>query len=148
MLSIVSFPADNTMAIRTGIDIVSVDRIRRLAEKSGDRFLTRWFSEREIAYCTSKARPAQHFAARVAAKEAVVKVLAPPWEGGILLKEIEVLDARGGPPRLHLSGRALRIAEELGINDLQVSLSHCAEYAVASVVAELGGPPRPMGGAG
>ena len=63
--------------VGTGTDIVSVARIAALYRTAGDRFLRRWFTDDEIDYCTSRARPELHLAARMAAKEAVLKALAP-----------------------------------------------------------------------
>ena len=66
-----------------GTDIVSVARMARLVRTGGDRFLHRWFTGAEIAYCTSMARPELHLAARMAAKEAVVKALHGPADGPV-----------------------------------------------------------------
>lgn len=126
------------MALRTGIDIVSVERVSALIRKSGDRFLRRWFSDEEIGYCTSRARPGEHFAARLAAKEAAVKALDPAPGERILLRQITVSVGPSGAPRLLLAGRAREIAGTSGISELHVSLSHCAQYAVASVIAVIG----------
>jgi len=123
------------MTISTGIDIISVERVRALMEKSGERFLSRWFSAEEISYCAAKARPCQHYAARLAAKEAAVKALEPARKERILLSDITVTNAPSGAPRMLLAGRADQIAKESGISELHVSLSHCAEFAVASVIA-------------
>jgi holo-[acyl-carrier protein] synthase len=123
------------MKLSTGIDIISVDRVRALMERSGERFLRRWFSSEEIDYCAAKARPSQHYAARLAAKEAAVKALGRGWGDGILLREITVSIGPSGAPRLQLAGRAREIAEESGVEELHVSLSHCTQYAVASVIA-------------
>jgi holo-[acyl-carrier protein] synthase len=123
------------MQISTGIDIIEVDRVRALIDRSGERFLRRWFSAEEISYCAAKARPCQHYAARMAAKEAAVKALAPARGERILLRDITVTTAPSGAPRLILAGRAGQIAKESAITELHVSLSHCAQYAVASVIA-------------
>jgi holo-[acyl-carrier protein] synthase len=125
------------MTINTGIDIISVERVRALMKKSGERFLHRWFSAEEISYCEAKARPCQHYAARLAAKEAAIKALEPAGWDRILLKDITVTIAASGAPRLRLDGRAASIAKESGITELHVSLSHCTQYAIASVIAIL-----------
>jgi holo-[acyl-carrier protein] synthase len=125
------------MTISTGIDIISVERVRALVEKSGERFLRRWFSAEEISYCEAKARPCQHFAARLAAKEAAVKALQPAGWERILLKDITVTIAASGAPHLLLAGRAASLARESGIAELHVSLSHCTQYAIASVIGIL-----------
>jgi holo-[acyl-carrier protein] synthase len=127
------------MTLTTGIDIISVHRVRALIEASGDRFVRRWFSSEEIAYCAQKAHPAEHYAARLAAKEAAVKALCPDRGERILLRDIDVVSLPSGAPRLRLSGRAASVAGERGIAEVYLSLSHCAEYAVASVIAVLRG---------
>ena len=126
------------MSFSTGIDIVSVERVSALIRKSGERFLRRWFSADEIGYCAAKARPGEHFAARLAAKEAAVKALDPGPGEHILLQEITVSVGPSGAPRLLLTGRAREIADASGISRFHVSLSHCAQYAVASVIAVIG----------
>ena len=123
------------MVISNGVDIISVERVRAIISRSGDRFLSRWFNPEEIRYCTSRVRPAEHFSARIAAKEAAIKALRVPWQGGILLKDICVSHDPSGAPRLVLGGEALRVARQRGIAEMHLSLSHCADYAVASVVA-------------
>ncbi len=125
------------MTVTTGIDIIEVDRVRALIEASGDSFLRRWFSSEEIAYCARKARPAEHYAARLAAKEAAVKALRPGHGERVLLRDIAVVHGPSGAPGLRLDGRAARLAEEAGIAEMHLSLSHCAAYAVACVVAVL-----------
>ena len=77
-------------SLRIGTDIVSVERVGRLVERRGSSFLTRWFTEAEIAYCSGKAHPEQHFAARLAAKESVVKALRLPWDGPIPYRSVEI----------------------------------------------------------
>jgi holo-[acyl-carrier protein] synthase len=115
----------------TGIDIVSVARIEKLMDQRGAGFLERWFTTAEIEYCNGKAVPSRHFAARFAAKEAVVKVLPSHWEGPLPWRSIEIVNDRRGAPSVRLSGAVLDVARQAGIGDIQVSLSHCDEYATA-----------------
>ena len=123
------------MIVGTGIDIVSIERVRALVEQAGERFLHRWFSDEEAAYCGTKARPAVHLAARFAAKEAAVKALRTAWNGPALLLDITVTSEGTGAPSLRLAGKAAEIAEKAGITGLHVSLSHDGDYAIASVIA-------------
>ena len=123
------------MIAGTGIDIISVERIRKIITRSGDRFLERWFTADEIAYCSAKARPCQHYAARMAAKEASVKALRTAWRQKVLFSDVAVAVSENGAPFIKLSGEALRVAKRAGIDELHLSISHCAEYAVASVIA-------------
>jgi holo-[acyl-carrier protein] synthase len=114
---------------------VSVARVQALAAKAGDGFLRRWFTESEVAYCTARARPAVHLAARFAAKEALIKALRPTWDGSLLFRDIEVTTGGSGAPSLRLFGRAAEIARRAGVTDLHVSLSHDGDHAVATVIA-------------
>jgi holo-[acyl-carrier protein] synthase len=127
------------MATSPGTDIVGVARVARLIDERGQKFLERWFTPAEIAYCSAKARPSLHFAARLAAKEAVVKALRLPWDGPVPWRDIEITHDEGGAPQVRLSGRLLRTAERDDVRWIEVSLSHCEEYATATAVAELAG---------
>jgi len=122
------------MRFGTGIDIVDIEKLRGLIERSGPRFLTRWFSSEEISYCEAKARPSQHYAARFAAKEAAIKALGLGWRDGVSLKDVSVTVGSSGAPQVRLGGVAAERAARRGIEELHVSLSHCARYAVASVI--------------
>ena len=102
----------------------------------GDRFLHRWFTEDEIAYCTSRARPELHLAARMAAKEAVLKALRPTGDGPLAWRSIEIGRDADGAPRVSLGGDVRALAERRGAGSIHVSLSHCDEYAVAVAVAD------------
>jgi len=124
------------MIIGVGVDIVEVPRIEEMIRNHGRRFLTRVFTEKEIRYCRSRKRMTEHFAARFAAKEAVVKALRTGMRRGISWKDIEVVVGRLGQPDVRLLGGAADRAEELGVNHIHISLSHTPQYAVAQVVAE------------
>jgi holo-[acyl-carrier protein] synthase len=117
-----------------GIDLVSVAQMRKSITDFGERYLLRIFTDHEILYCRSSLDPAPHFAARFAAKEATVKALRvegvqPPWNS------IEVHSEPGGSCRLRLSGAALELAQQRGIGEFTVSLSHEGDVAAAIVVA-------------
>lgn len=122
------------MKILSGIDIAEVKRIEKLMSSSS-RFLTRHFSDSEIAYCSAKAKPAIHFTGRFAVKEAAAKALSLEWKNGLTWKDITVGSVSGGAPEIHFTGYAEDIATKLGITDISVSISHCDTYAVANVVA-------------
>ena len=126
------------MIIGIGIDIVDIDRIQRMIDRHGMKFLNRTFTETEVAYCQGRKKPAQHFAGRFAAKEAVFKAFGTGWRGGMGWKEIEVQVDSLGRPRLRLSGKVASKARDLGIIEVLVSISHCDCHAIAQVVA-LGG---------
>ena len=116
----------------TGVDIVEIPRIKRVAERYGQRFLRRIYTEREIAYCRGRA---PQLASRFAAKEAVMKALGTGIRG-VRWWDIEVIRKRGQAPTVQLHGTALARAERLGIDHLAIALSHSEEYAVAFVVGE------------
>jgi holo-[acyl-carrier protein] synthase len=114
-----------------GIDIVEVERIRQLAEEH-EAFLTRVYTESEISYCSKKKNRHQHFAARFAAKESVLKALGVGWARDVRWTDIEVVNDALGRPRINTYGEVKRLAEEKNIKEILVSLSHTSGYAIAS----------------
>ena len=127
------------MTTAAGTDIVSVSRVAGLITRGGTRFLERWFTAGEIAYCSAKSQPSLHFAARLAAKEAVFKALHTSEEVPIPWRSIEITHDRLGAPDVRLSGSLLEIATRAGIGAISVSLSHCDDYATAVAIAERAG---------
>jgi holo-[acyl-carrier protein] synthase len=125
----------HTMALRIGIDLVSVDAVRESVAVHGEHYLARIYTEREVRDCTTPAGPdPERLAARFAAKEAALKVLRP-GEVGVPWPEIEVLRRPGGWVELELSGTAARLAADAGISELSLSLTHEAGFASAVVIA-------------
>lgn len=125
-----------------GIDIVETERIGAVLEAHGETFLERCFTAAERAYSDgAPRRRLEHYAVRFAAKEAVLKALGTGWSDGIGWRDIEVLRLPSGRPALLLSGRARAVADELGVHEWQLSLSHTASYAVASAIASGGNAP-------
>jgi len=118
-----------------GSDIVKVSRIAELIEKSGERFLQRIYTPAEIDYARHQARPALHFAARFAAKEAFAKALGTGFRDGLQWHDIEVTNNQLGRPGLNLSGRARELCRGLGA-EAWLSLTHEQEFALAFVVLE------------
>lgn len=123
------------MIIGIGTDIVEVSRIEKLIEKNPS-FLDKVYTDAEIAYCRAKAAMAQSFAARFAAKEAVMKAFGTGWAKGVSFKEIEVVNDGEGKPMVALSGKSLDYANKLRFQAIHLSLSHEKGYAVAFVVIE------------
>ena len=122
------------MIIRHGIDIVEVSRIQKAILKS-DSFLKKVFTQKEIEYCeTKKQRRYQSYAARFAAKEALLKALGTGWSQGIAWTDIETLNDEFGKPNLILYGKAKEVFETYGLKNISVSLSHTKEIAIGSVV--------------
>ena len=119
------------MKIKCGVDIIEISRVKESIESLGEKFINRVFTEKEIEYCESKkAQKYQHYAARFAAKEAVFKALSWKLEDkyAICWKDIEVVDDKQGRPSLNIIGMNLN-----DIENIDISLSHCKEYAVANV---------------
>lgn len=117
--------------LRTGVDIIEIERIAEAIERHGERFFQRFFTEQELA--ASGRRPSS-LAVRFAAKEAAAKALGCGI-GDVGWKEIEVVrDDRQGPGLL-LHGAAKVMAEGMGLHEWSVSLSHTHEHAIAFVVA-------------
>jgi holo-[acyl-carrier protein] synthase len=124
------------LVLGVGIDIVEIARVRRLMERWQDRFLKRVFTEEELSYALRRHDPAEHLAARFAAKEATLKALGTGLSMGVRWREMEVRRPRGQRPTLALSGRTAELGEARGIRRLHVSLTHDAGLAVAQVLAE------------
>lgn len=119
-----------------GIDLVAVERIARMLDEHGDRFLSRCYTAREQHYAAdSPRRHAERLAARFAAKEAVLKSLGTGWRDGIAWTDIEVVKGPAGQPGIQLHGRAEHIARQLGITRWLISLSHTESHATASAIA-------------
>lgn len=119
-----------------GVDIVDIDRIE-MSVKRTPRFLQRVFTPQEIEYCFKKSNPYPSLAVRFAAKEAVRKV-DPIFSSGIRFHDIEVVPRDKGRPGIILSGQAIFKAEERGIKELHISLSHAQKQGIAVVIAEKG----------
>ena len=122
--------------IGVGVDTVAVARIQKLLDKDKDRFLARAFTVAEQDYCLGRARPAESFAVRFAAKEAMMKALGTGWAKGVVFQQVEVVRDESGNPGLELTGEAAVVARKLGIQRLHLSMSHDSDRAVAFVVAE------------
>lgn len=121
-----------------GTDIVEVKRIEKLLASKREEFLSRVFSKAEARYCEAKARPAVHFAARFAAKEAFMKALGTGWAKGVGFGDITVRNDDEGKPSLEIAGKARELLDEKGPTWLWLSLSHTREFALAVAVIESG----------
>ncbi|CCQ92004.1 Holo-(acyl-carrier-protein) synthase [Nitrospina gracilis 3/211] len=121
----------------TGIDIIQISRIQKSLENHAERFEERVFTPREIEYCRSRPEPFKHYAARFAAKEAVLKSLGTGMAGGITWRDLEILNRESGQPALNITGKCLEICESLKLKDIHISMSHDNVYAIAQAVAEI-----------
>ena len=126
------------MGLRVGIDLAAVGAVAEsLAGPHAEHYLERIYTPREVEECRDPEGEIEpmRLAARFAAKEATIKAL-PGGGEGIPLTAIEVqTDAETGEVRLALAGRAAEVADEAGIGELALSLTHEADYAAAAVVA-------------
>lgn len=136
------------MIIGLGTDIIEIVRIGEMIERHGEIFLTRVFTDDEIAYCQRRKENSQHFAGRWAAKEAVMKTLGTGFIKGIGWKEIEIISTKSGQPFIKLSGGTGDFAGKLGIKEILVTISHCRTYATATAIAvghiQNGSPPEDL----
>jgi holo-[acyl-carrier protein] synthase len=114
-----------------GVDIIEIGRIKEAVDCWGEKFLKRVYTEAESAAYRHKP---SSLAARFACKEAVMKLLGT-GRNGVSWREVETLSHSSGKPVVKLHGRAQSKADELGIGEIAVSLSHSKEYAVAYVSA-------------
>ena len=127
------------MILGLGIDVVAIERIAGLLERHSGRAKERLYTAAERAYCEKMARPALHFAARFAAKEAFVKALGTGFSAGIRWRDIGIVHDPKGKPELALEGTARDAMESLGGARGLVSLTHDSLHAAAVVVLEDGG---------
>lgn len=118
-----------------GVDIIEISRIRRACAR--EEFLNRFFTARELEGIKGKSSFYAHLAGKFAAKEAVVKAMGTGFRN-MKWKDIEILNQASGKPVVILSGKAKEIFEDNNLSGIQVSISHCREYAIAFAVA-LGG---------
>ena len=117
--------------LRTGIDLIEIERVRSLLERYGARFLERVFTPQEV---TELGENVASLAGRFAAKEAVAKALGTGI-GAVAWREIEILRGPQREPVLHLHGAAAELAQALGLDEWSVSISHSLTDAVGMAVA-------------
>ena len=119
------------MRVNCGTDIIEIDRVKDSIEKLGNPFLDRVFTKKEIDYCESKNKQKyQHYAARFAVKEAAFKALSENIKDkfSVSWKDFEVVNDEQGRPKLNVYNVNLD-----NIEDIDISISHCKNYAVANV---------------
>ena len=123
------------MIVGLGTDALEVARVAaELRDRPGFRDAV--FTDAEIAYCEGMHYPAQHYAARFAAKEALFKALGADGQEGMRWREAEVLREESGRPRIVLHGSTRELAERLAADEIFVTLAHIADLALATVVIE------------
>ena len=123
------------MIVGLGTDIIEVVRIGQMIERHGEHFLHRVYTDDEILYCQRRKESYQHFAGRWAAKESVMKTLGTGWIRGVRWKDIEVVSKKSGQPVITIQGGARDFADQLGINEVLITISHCRTFATATAIA-------------
>ena len=117
------------MRISCGTDIIEIERVKNSIERIGERFLNNVYTKNEIEYCESrKNQKYQHYAARFAAKEAIFKAVSSKISEKYSLQDFEIINDKNGKPNVYLK------EEVESIENIDISISHCKEYAVATVV--------------
>lgn len=123
------------MVIGSGIDIVEVERIQALTHKWQNRFLKKVFTEKELAYANGKRTAAEHLAARIAVKEALIKAFSNNGKKYLgNWKDIEVSNDKSGRPYVNLYGNFRQVKKKRKIDQIIISASHTHKYAIASVI--------------
>ena len=118
-----------------GIDLVDCPRIEEMIKRHGERFVKRIFTAAEQAYADANKNRVEKLAGRFAAKEAILKLMGTGWRGKIAWTDIEVVNNPAGQPEVTLDGKVKKIAGKLGIKHISVSITHTANFAIASAVA-------------
>ena len=121
------------MDITCGTDIIEIGRIKKLIDDANTKGLDKIYTKNEIEYCENRNNVKyQHYAARFAAKEAIFKAISSKLSNkfDISWNDVEVLNDENGRPKVNFVNEKV-----YGIKNIEISLSHCKEYAVANVVA-------------
>ncbi len=121
--------------IAHGIDLVDCPRIETMIERHGERFIQRIFTAAEQAYAEANKNKIEKLSGRFAAKEAILKLMGTGWRGKIAWTDIEIINNSSGQPEVTLDGEVEKIADKLGIKHISVSITHTANFAIASAVA-------------
>ena len=120
-----------------GFDLVDLSEFTRTLERSGERFIQRIYTQGETEYCRAQPHPTQSFAARFAAKEAVMKALGVAGEDGFSWQDFEVVCEPSGKPMVVLHRKARATQDTLHLGPIQISLSHSQSAAGAVAIAEI-----------
>jgi holo-[acyl-carrier protein] synthase len=127
---------ESGVIIGMGVDLAEVERIRGAIERYGEPFLRRVYTVAEREYCERFKNKYERFAGRFAAKEAAMKALGTGWRRGVRWVDFEVVREKGGRPTIRLDGEARKIAEELGVKRIALSITHTEAQALAQVIFE------------
>ena len=119
--------------ITCGTDIIEIERIKNAIEENGKEFLDKIYNKNEIEYCEEKHQVKyQHYAARFAAKEAIFKAISNKLKNkfSVTWKDVEIINDENGRPCIKFINKEIK-----DLDSIEISISHCKEYAVANVVA-------------
>jgi holo-[acyl-carrier protein] synthase len=119
------------MILRTGVDLIEIDRVAEMVSRHGKHYLQRVYTPAELELCGQRA---ESLAGRFAAKEAVAKALGCGI-GEVGWQEIEILDDEHNAPRICLHGSAAKKAQVFGLKNWSISISHNQSQAISFVVA-------------
>lgn len=117
-----------------GTDLVEVDRIRRVLERQGERFLKRVFTAEEQEYCLGMKHPHKHLAARFAAKEAISKAFTTGIGAHLGWKSISIYKGERQEPLVRLDEQGAALLQEVGATSIWISLTHTEHHAQAVAV--------------
>jgi holo-[acyl-carrier protein] synthase len=121
--------------IAHGIDLVDFPRIEQMIQRHEKRFIDRVFTPAEQQYAESNKNKSEKLAGRFAAKEAVLKLLGTGWRGKIAWTDIEVVNNPAGRPIVTLSGEVEKLARQMHIKEISISITHTGNFAICSAVA-------------
>jgi holo-[acyl-carrier protein] synthase len=121
--------------IGIGTEITECLRIARMIERHGEQFIDRVYTAAEVRYCQGRPQSTQHFAARWAAKQAVVKALGVGPVRSLAWTEIEIRRDPSGRPAVAVRGAIKDLIESQGVSEIQVTFSHCRTHATAYAIA-------------
>jgi len=118
-----------------GIDLVDCPRIEEMIDKHGEKFLNRVFTAKEQADAEANRNRIEKLSGRFAAKEAILKLIGTGWRGKIAWTDIEITNNPMGQPIVSLAGEVEKIAANLGIEHVNISITHTSNFVIASAVA-------------
>ena len=125
-----------SMILGIGVDSIELERIERVYNDYGERFLKRVYAPEEIAYALRYKDPVPRLAARFAAKEACMKALGTGWNNGVRWRDIVVVNTRMGKPEMKLLGKALEYSKQMSVEHIHMSITHSKDHALVVVIFE------------
>jgi holo-[acyl-carrier protein] synthase len=124
------------MIIGLGIDVCRIERVGNFVQRYGDRFLRRCFTSDEINHIQRYKNNAENYAGAIAVKEAASKALGTGWRQGVHWKNFEVAHLPSGKPILRVHGKAAIMTSQMGVKNINISITHDDGVAAAVVIFE------------